>query len=72
LIKSFLVQTAKAASLFVFRDSIVAYSCYQTLDFIETDYPKQSLLGNMQNCAYMVLSTAEAKNQFEIINLASL
>jgi ribosomal protein S18 acetylase RimI-like enzyme len=59
------------ASLFVFTDNIVAYNCYQSLGFIETDYPKTPFPGNMQNCAYMVLSAAEAKIQFKIINLAS-
>ena len=43
------------ASLFVFKDNVVAYSCYQSLGFIETDYPEQPFPGNMQNCVYMVL-----------------
>jgi ribosomal protein S18 acetylase RimI-like enzyme len=51
--QAFLAQPAKGASLFVFRDNIVAYQCYQSLGFIETDYPEQPFPGNMQNCAYM-------------------
>ena len=54
--QAFLDQAAKGASLFVFRDNIVAYQCYQSLGFIETEYPEQPFPGNMQNCAYMVLS----------------
>ncbi|MEP1447894.1 MAG: GNAT family N-acetyltransferase [Paraglaciecola sp.] len=46
-------QPAKGASLFVFRDNEVAYRCYQSLGFIETDYPETPFPGNMQNCAYM-------------------
>ncbi|WP_339719384.1 GNAT family N-acetyltransferase [uncultured Paraglaciecola sp.] len=55
--QAYLTQTAKGASLFVFKDNIVAYQCYQSLGFIETDYPEQPFPGNMQNCAYMVLPT---------------
>ena len=69
--QAFLAQSAKGASLFVFKDNTVAYQCYQSLGFIETDYPADPFPGNMQNCAYMVLSSAEAKIQFKIINLAS-
>jgi ribosomal protein S18 acetylase RimI-like enzyme len=54
--QAFLAQSAKGASLFVFRDNIVAYDCYQSLGFIEEDYPEESFPGNMQNCVYMVLS----------------
>jgi ribosomal protein S18 acetylase RimI-like enzyme len=56
--QAFLQQSAKGASLFVFKDNIVAYQCYQSLGFIETDYPEQPFPGNMQDCAYMVLSAA--------------
>jgi len=59
--QAFLQQSAKGASLFVFRDNIVAYKCYQSLGFIETDYPEEPFPSNMQNCAYMVLSTANQK-----------
>jgi ribosomal protein S18 acetylase RimI-like enzyme len=69
--QAFLAQPAKGASLFVFKDNIVAYQCYQSLGFIETDYPEEPFPSYMQNCAYMVLSAAEAKIQFKIINLAS-
>jgi ribosomal protein S18 acetylase RimI-like enzyme len=53
--QAFKEQSAKGASLFVFRDNIVAYDCYQSLGFIETDYPEVPFPGNMQNCAYMIL-----------------
>jgi ribosomal protein S18 acetylase RimI-like enzyme len=53
--QAFLDQSAKGASLFVFKDNTVAYQCYQSLGFIETEYPEQPFPGNMQNCAYMVL-----------------
>jgi ribosomal protein S18 acetylase RimI-like enzyme len=53
---AFLEQPAKGASLFVFRDNLVAYKCYQSLGFKERDYPEHPFPGNMQNCAYMVLS----------------
>jgi ribosomal protein S18 acetylase RimI-like enzyme len=59
--QAFLQQSAKGASLFVFKDNIVAYQCYQSLGFIETDYPEDPFPGNMQNCAYMVLSAADQK-----------
>ena len=59
--QAFLQQSAKGASLFVFRDNIVAYQCYQSLGFVETDYPEQPFPGNMQNCAYMVLSATDQK-----------
>jgi ribosomal protein S18 acetylase RimI-like enzyme len=59
--QAFLQQSAKGASLFVFKDNTVAYQCYQSLGFIETEYPEQPFPGNMQNCAYMVLSTANQK-----------
>lgn len=62
--QAFLQQSAKGASLFVVKDNIVAYQCYQSLGFIETEYPEQSFPGNMQNCVYMVLSLAEAKIEF--------
>ena len=55
--QAFEEQPAKGASLFVFRDNVVAYSCYQSLGFMETDYPEEPFPGNMQNCAYMVLPT---------------
>jgi ribosomal protein S18 acetylase RimI-like enzyme len=54
--RAFSVQPAKGASLFVFKDNIVAYQCYQSLGFVETDYPETPFPGNMKNCAYMVLS----------------
>ena len=54
--QAFLEQSAQGASLFVFRDNIVAYACYLSLGFIETDYPEESFPGNMQNCIYMTLS----------------
>jgi ribosomal protein S18 acetylase RimI-like enzyme len=59
--QAFLQQSAKGASLFVFKDNTVAYQCYQSLGFIETNYPEQPFPGNMQNCAYMVLSAANPK-----------
>jgi len=54
--QALLAQAAKGVSLFVFKDNIVAYQCYQSLGFIETDYPETPFPGNMKNCAYMVLS----------------
>lgn len=54
-------QSAKGASLFVFKDNGVAYRCYQSLGFIETDYPEVPFPGNMKNCAYMVLSAPNPK-----------
>jgi ribosomal protein S18 acetylase RimI-like enzyme len=60
--QAFLAQPAKGASLFVFRDNIVAYDCYLSLGFIEIDYPEEPFPGKMQNCAYMVLSTAAQNN----------
>jgi ribosomal protein S18 acetylase RimI-like enzyme len=59
--QAFLKQPAKGASLFVFRDNIVAYQCYQSIGFIETDYPEEPFPSNMQNCAYMVLSATDQK-----------
>jgi ribosomal protein S18 acetylase RimI-like enzyme len=59
--QAFSEQSAKGASLFVFKDNIVAYQCYQSLGFIETDYPEAPFPGNMQNCAYMVLSVSDQK-----------
>ena len=59
--QAFIEQSAKGASLFVFRDNIVAYECYQSIGFIETDYPEEPFPGNMQNCAYMVLFAADQK-----------
>lgn len=53
--KARLEQPEKSASLFVFRDNVVAYNCYQSLGFIETDYPELPFPGNMKNCAYMIL-----------------
>jgi ribosomal protein S18 acetylase RimI-like enzyme len=67
---AFLEQSAQGASLFVFRENVVAYDCYQSLGFIEKKYLEEPFPDNMQNCAYMVLSAAEAKRQFNIINLA--
>lgn len=46
-------SSAKGASLFVFRDNEIAYRCYQSLGFVETDYPEPHFPGNMENCAYM-------------------
>jgi ribosomal protein S18 acetylase RimI-like enzyme len=48
------------ASLFVFTDNHVAHQCYQSLGFIETDYPG-GVPGNLQNCVYMVLSPNHSK-----------
>ena len=62
--QAFLAQTAKGASLFVFKDNLVAYRCYQSLGFVETEYPETPFPGNMQNCAYMVLTAVQAKDQF--------
>ena len=42
------------ASLFVFTDNVVAYHCYQSLGFVETEYPG-GVPSNMPNCVYMVL-----------------
>lgn len=47
-------QAAIEASLFVFPDNLAAYGCYQSLGFVETDYPG-GVPGNMPNCIYMVL-----------------
>jgi ribosomal protein S18 acetylase RimI-like enzyme len=69
--QAFIAKSAKGASLFVFRDNIVAYNGYQSLGFIETDYPEEPFPGNMQNCAYMVLSAVEANSRFKTINLLS-
>lgn len=52
--KAFEQQGAKEASLFVFRDNLAAYHCYQSLGFVEQEYPG-GIPGNMQNCAYMIL-----------------
>jgi ribosomal protein S18 acetylase RimI-like enzyme len=51
--KAHLEQPAKGASLFVFKHNLVAYKCYQSLGFVETEYPEQPFPGNMQNCVYM-------------------
>ena len=59
--QAFLLSPAKGASLFVFKDNIVAYKCYQSLGFIEVDYPEDLLPGNMQNCVYMVLPAENKK-----------
>jgi ribosomal protein S18 acetylase RimI-like enzyme len=55
LAQAFTSKATLGASLFVFRDNTVAYNCYQSLGFIETDYPEKTFPRNMQNCAYMVL-----------------
>lgn len=47
------LHTSESASLFVFKDNLAAYHCYQKLGFVETDYPG-GVPGNMQNCVYMV------------------
>lgn len=54
LAQSALAQPNTDASLFVFKDNYVACSCYQSLGFIEIEYPEQPFPGNMQNCAYMI------------------
>jgi ribosomal protein S18 acetylase RimI-like enzyme len=59
--QAFLALSAKGVSLFVFKDNTVAYNCYQSLGFIETEYPEVPFPGNMQNCAYRVLSATKAK-----------
>jgi ribosomal protein S18 acetylase RimI-like enzyme len=59
--QALLAQPAKGASLFVFKDNIMAYQCYQSLGFIETYYPEDPFPGDMQNCVYMVLSTTNQK-----------
>jgi ribosomal protein S18 acetylase RimI-like enzyme len=69
--QAFIAKPAKGASLFVFKDNIVAYNCYQSLGFIETDYPEEPFPGDMQNCVYMVLSAVEANIRFKTINLLS-
>lgn len=51
--KAHLEQPNKGASLFVFKDNVVAYNCYQSLGFVETEYPEPPFPGNMQNCIYM-------------------
>jgi ribosomal protein S18 acetylase RimI-like enzyme len=59
--QAFLNQSAKGASLFVFKDNTVTNQCYQSLGFIEIEYPKQPFLGNMQNCVCMILSAINQK-----------
>ena len=56
--QAFLEPSAKGTSLFVFKDNIVAYNCYRSLGFIETDYPEQPFLGYMQDCVYMTLPSS--------------
>ena len=53
--KAYQQQDAQGVSLFVFRDNITAYQCYQSLGFVEYDYPG-GIPGDMQNCAYMILN----------------
>lgn len=57
--QAYMHSPAKGASLFVFKDNKVAYKCYQSLGFIETNYPERPFPGNMQNCLYMVLSAPD-------------
>jgi ribosomal protein S18 acetylase RimI-like enzyme len=59
--QAFLDQLAKGASLFVFKDNTVAQQCYQSLGFIEIEYPEQPFPENMQNGVYMVLSAINQK-----------
>jgi ribosomal protein S18 acetylase RimI-like enzyme len=54
----YLKQSAEGASLFVFKNNIVAYDCYQSLGFIKKNYPEETLPGNLQNCIYMTLPRA--------------
>jgi ribosomal protein S18 acetylase RimI-like enzyme len=46
-------------SLFVFKNNVIAYQCYLSLGFEETEYPDTPFPGNMQNCVYMVLPIAK-------------
>jgi ribosomal protein S18 acetylase RimI-like enzyme len=56
--KAFDEQGAKKVSLFVFRDNLTAYRCYQSLGFLEHKYPG-GIPDNLQNCAYMILPNQE-------------
>jgi ribosomal protein S18 acetylase RimI-like enzyme len=56
--EAFEQENAKGVSLFVFRDNLSAYRCYQSLGFEERDYPG-GIPGAMQNCAYMILVPRE-------------
>ena len=58
--QAFSEQSAKGASLFVFKDNLVALECYQSLGFKETHYPETPFPGNMQNCTYMVLDLSDS------------
>jgi ribosomal protein S18 acetylase RimI-like enzyme len=60
--KAFEQQNAQGVSLFVFRDNLSAYKCYQSLGFVECDYP-QTMPGNVQNCAYMILPERELSSE---------
>ena len=55
-------QNAQGVSLFVFRDNVAAYQCYQSLGFVEHDYPG-GVPGDMQNCAYMILPEKELSGE---------
>jgi ribosomal protein S18 acetylase RimI-like enzyme len=59
--QAFLDQSAKGASLFVFKDNTVANQCYRSLGFIKIEYPVQPFPGNMQNSVYMILSAINQK-----------
>jgi hypothetical protein len=45
----------------VFKDNTVAQQCYQSLGFIEIEYPEQPFPENMQNGVCMVLSAINQK-----------
>ena len=57
--KAFEQQSAEGVSLFVFRDNLAAYRCYQSMGFEERNYPG-GIPGSMQNCAYMILPERES------------
>jgi ribosomal protein S18 acetylase RimI-like enzyme len=60
--KAYQQQHAQGVSLFVFRDNLSAYSCYQSIGFVEHDYPG-GVPGNMENCAYMILPEKELSGE---------
>ena len=58
--KAYSEQPAKGASLFVFKDNLIALECCKSLGFKETNYPDSPFPGNMQNCVYMVLDLSDS------------
>lgn len=55
IVKACHLQGQAQTSLFVMRDNVPAISLYQSLGFVEQNYP-EPLTGVLANCAYMVLA----------------